>query len=1071
MWSYQRVFPLLDGMFQDVVSTQLKALTLDPNAGNGNQVDAIVQNAQIQVGYSQLAQAQNQSSIQMLQSNVAAQSSLLQQQSSITAQLVGAEQTLVQAQAAAGRDTLAQPNNKDLLAQDADAVTQAQTNVKALNDTLTQIGTQIKAAAFTPAAATGAIANGTTAPSGVPSGLVPSSNSNTPSFPTTKQMDNQIQLLWERLGRIVASMVKPDSARDGDQIYFVHFDLGIFPVDRKGRLLDVNFPMTCQGADGSYAGPKPIVLDMFPKVAALNLSETKYRDKQFSIATALSWLGFGVNSSFYRDHLKLSQVLGQSSYITGRGIGQSQFGWRFGISLGDEEISAETRNTFALISVPRDCTPSFGGASIQWIRRDMKPADHWWSSRDEKSNGDAFGASAASALAEAYENTLETGEDSNRNQSLNPLFKRVDVERVRSGNSTDVTVELVLRSISAKSVTTGFTGNTALTKVADESSLTRHTWTATSTSTLKVRLADTDFDANGFYLHFLTPTREIAFPRDISLRCPIMTSQGSRVTPPLTEDGQADCDQSLKNLAKGNNIRSSTSMVESVRFSRIASTSGSSIVPVTLILRKDLDQQTVITADGVLLKRTRDFFTRAVSGSNLNGLLESQTVSANTWMMLNSRTIILSLDSAGFGQHFPNIILSSPAGATDLSVDLSQAQSCPEIRISGLNVARPASYSARYSCLSLLPSLTYKGVTLRNVSAIRVLKGLGDDRSRVVFTDLAGTTTQTTAASTDSAPQIQVSSDLQQSSWGQRAEVYQTNSSGNLLKLECEPPSGSRLKCIIPSADKYEDTLYHVIDQNHHVDTSGAPGTLEAWTTLPACDESSQTKCALPTFWQLDTDVNDDETGWDLNFQFVNVAKSVAVTSVLLNPSLNSGPITQQNDQDTVTTPLKLSIQSLKLLKDSMKVTVVATNGKNQSISVSNLLGHLSPIADANVDWTKFSGTNLLSGYKSLRVGNGQEHAIVCISQSQCSMSPDNLDKDETGFISLLDANKVAIPLRQVVNGKITLASYTKKAAQAPNPGGGSSSGGSGGVVINNTIMSGAAELSPNTTVTQTQKQ
>ena len=50
VWSYKRVFPLLDGLFQDVASMQLKQLQLDPNQSNGSQVDALAQNFQMQVG-------------------------------------------------------------------------------------------------------------------------------------------------------------------------------------------------------------------------------------------------------------------------------------------------------------------------------------------------------------------------------------------------------------------------------------------------------------------------------------------------------------------------------------------------------------------------------------------------------------------------------------------------------------------------------------------------------------------------------------------------------------------------------------------------------------------------------------------------------------------------------------------------------------------------------------------------------------------------------------------------------------------------------------------------------------
>ena len=59
VWGYQRVYPLLDGLFQDVSSTQLAQLTLNPNTANGASFNAVQNAFQLGVTFSQTAGATN----------------------------------------------------------------------------------------------------------------------------------------------------------------------------------------------------------------------------------------------------------------------------------------------------------------------------------------------------------------------------------------------------------------------------------------------------------------------------------------------------------------------------------------------------------------------------------------------------------------------------------------------------------------------------------------------------------------------------------------------------------------------------------------------------------------------------------------------------------------------------------------------------------------------------------------------------------------------------------------------------------------------------------------------------
>lgn len=1057
-------FSTLDGLFQDVEATQLSSLSLGANSSNATSVDAIQQGFQIQAGFNQLAQAQNQASVQMLQANSQSQMQMLQTQSSLLQSLVTAEQALVQAQAKLQADAGA-----DTATQTADTanVTQAQNAVKAIEDNLTQLGNQLKAPAFAPASATGTLANATTPPTAIPlSSLTPAASSTGPSFPATKQMDNQVELLWERLARVVSSMVKPDSTRPDDSIYFVHFDFGIFPLDRKGRLLDTNFPLECTSG---ASGPQPIVLDMFPKVAAINLTQTNYRDRSFSIATALSWLGFGVNSSFNREHLRLSQVLGQSSYITGRGVGQSQFGWRFGISLGDDEISPDTRSTFALISVPKGCTPKFAGESMTWLRRNSKPGDYWWSSRDEKSNGKNFQESADARFADAYGGTKDTQDDLAQDLNRNPYFRKIEVNPA----GANVSLKLTLREPSAPLYSAAKVNGT---KVAAAN------FKTVGANVIEMTLAPADIAPKTFALE-LGGEQTITLAKALHYVCPTVLSNGIAYYAPLGVDGLPECVQLIQTLASGNLPGRESAIVQSIRYSRSSypSSGTAPLVTVTLILKNELDQQSIITADGVLLKRARDVFTRAVSSQSApTGLLEATGLTANTWTFLNSRSLLLTLDSSVFGQHFPNIILSSPSGSTDLTTDLTSASVCPELKISGQNIAFPSvPENGDRTCFHLLTSLAYKAANLHNVSSARVIKGLSGNDAHLVLTDLGGAPSSLAVPAAQGVPQLQISSGSTQTVWGQQAEVYQINPNGSAVRLQCDVPLDTRLQCAIPTAAQYDNTIYRVIDLNHRVDQNGTLGTLEAWTTAPACNDSTETKCLVPALWQSDISVDTDknsgmETGWVFTAQLVNLTDKDSITVTLgklkSDPSPVPVPVGLKKPLD-VTIPI--TIANLATLSDGMNLVITTSTGtvQPQRVSVHNLLSHLAPVADAGVDWNNFSGTNLLDGYKFIQIAGGTPHPIQCVQQTQCTVMAGSTDSDNSGAIVLLDENKKAVPLRQLSNGKYSVALFTKK-VKGPAGGGGAAgaaaNAGNGTTININTGQTSTTAVAPQVTTVQT---
>ena len=169
-------------------------------------------------------------------------------------------------------------------------------------------------------------------------------------------------------------MARPDSMKSDDRLFLIEFDTATFPEkNRKQQLLETGYVLTCTDP-GAPIDASPSVVDMFPRVAAVNIADTKYRDASLNLGAVLAFFGFGINASYNRDHLKMSQTLGQSSYITGYGVGQSEFGWRFGIPLGDDIISSDTKRTFALVSVSSKCkAPQIALQGTGWAKPKYSP--------------------------------------------------------------------------------------------------------------------------------------------------------------------------------------------------------------------------------------------------------------------------------------------------------------------------------------------------------------------------------------------------------------------------------------------------------------------------------------------------------------------------------------------------------------------------------------------------------------------------------------------------------------------------------------------------------------------------
>ncbi len=358
--SYSQAFSLLDGLFQDVSAMQVAALSLSANSANATNLDAVIQQFQANLQFSQTLGIQNATAAQQnaaFSSAVRLESQLISQESQLQNLAFENQQQIQQLQKEA--DALQNSPNEDAKAAAKQSVANAVANLNLINS---QIST-IKALRGTLAAPTTFAATNPT-PSAVPLPapvFTPSQpggkDSFAPSFPASKQMENQVNLLWERLAYLLNTLAQSEAP---GRVFLVKFTTSIIggQGNKKIPLLSTQYSLKCATEDGKPlpADNMPIVLDLFPRMSAVNIADQKYKDTRFGLGALLSFFSVGLNASYNREHLRITQSLGQSAYITGFGIRTDSFGWVFGPTLGEDTPAPGTRTTYALISVPESCS-------------------------------------------------------------------------------------------------------------------------------------------------------------------------------------------------------------------------------------------------------------------------------------------------------------------------------------------------------------------------------------------------------------------------------------------------------------------------------------------------------------------------------------------------------------------------------------------------------------------------------------------------------------------------------------------------------------------------------------------
>jgi hypothetical protein len=947
IWPYSRIYPLLDGLFQDVASTQVKSLLLDPNSANATNLDALQQAFQLQVQYSATAGVQN--SLAAQQANSTSASTLLQ------AQLISKQSQLVQSQLLAQNQVgIAQKTVDTLVANGATqadistAKLQLQLGTDNLNSVTSQLAdvkgqlSTVATPSFTPPAASLPASIPTLPSSLAGPANVPSSFS--PNLPGTKQLDNQMTVLWERLSRLVYTMNQ--TASQGTY-YLLQINTGIVPIQRKHQLLSTHFQLSCGR-----------VVDIYPRASNINIINEKYRETRFGLGALLQFFSVGLNASYNRDHLRVTQLLSPSSYITGFGIGKEHFGWIYGITMGEDSISPGVRDTFALVQLEAGCTaPLLSLVSATW---------------DKTIPRTNFGSSAETDPVEPSNDFSPTGR-----------FRADGIIQTAHDRKVVQHTSLDMRLINGGAV------------IAPD----------TAPGSTVARQGDSQ--RNG-------PDGEISWTvQESSEQITAQSSVESVSYTPVEDDVTSPLPSAV-------------------------------MVTVGLADATPIDPEATITADGILVSRIRDTFGRAVSGGGSGGILESSTgqLQLNTWIPVNSHSLILNLNPRTFRGHFPAVLLQSPRGVMDLSSKVSnvyiQGRSCDQ-------------------CTANLPALSYPKVPVAPLSVARWMfwsadpakQGTGDVQynnkdAKIVINVVGGRNLASPQGSVANTP-LQVIDDVASNPWGAAPQVQlvMQPDNGTVYRLQCSPV-GPQLVCSSPAMIKSSDAskcstavcLY--TDANYLVDVVDAEhsgGPFHGRGTLAACGEAIGRLCSQPLIWAMDLPVwttststflpdsqalaarPQDDTGWIFHLSMINVSSGERVQLNKERPcsdgrvsnacsDLNQR-LTCQGNGKICDVYFALRSKDFAKYQDRMQLQVYPERPPQRGatvapIAIGGLKSQIAPIlTSVSADSTQLSGSNLV--FDQLAVGADPNQKIIqmtCSPPTDCTVSyPSGMKKGYLYFV------------------------------------------------------------------------
>lgn len=386
VWQYERVNSLLDGLLRDVEGVSLADLTrLDPNQQNAAAIRFVQSALGISVTYDQAAQVNANNTLQTFQARQNSEvrqlneynnymQGLTAQRDSLTQQIFANNRQIVSLQSQQEQGTLSADQASQLKAA-TDRSTTLNAQLKDVNGMISGAGPAPTLTA--PPTMTGTSATAPALPAqpalgdllkSLPDSVQKSIGNalQSPTYPSTKQLDNFITLLHERLAREI-SVMQDDLIRDPNTLaYLVQFDVGLYPSNKnKNQMARVAFELRdCQGCK---------VYSLYPGQSSYNVTNYQGSTKRRTFAgNMLTLIGLGISGNYQRQEDALKGSLVQSVYISGfqddleaqaeqaktantaAHPAYQRFGWYYNAAPFDEYVTPGIRSTFAIITVPRE---------------------------------------------------------------------------------------------------------------------------------------------------------------------------------------------------------------------------------------------------------------------------------------------------------------------------------------------------------------------------------------------------------------------------------------------------------------------------------------------------------------------------------------------------------------------------------------------------------------------------------------------------------------------------------------------------------------------------------------------
>lgn len=921
LWRYDRVYPLLDGLFQDVVSSQVTQLLLNNNAANASSLDALTQSFSLQAGYNQLAGVQNSVASQMAVANLGYQSTLAQQSQSILQQQLAAQQQLAQAT----QDQSDATSKNDSVAEAA-----ATKKIQSLNNTISSLAAQMAlvknpSTPFSPSPASGTIANPTpTFTSAIPSSVLSAGTvTGGPTFPPTKQLDNQVDLLWSRLARVVGTMAQPDSANPDDRLFLIEFNTATFPKqNHEQHLLDTTYDLAC--SDQTDPESQPTVVDVFPRVAALNITDTRYKDQGFNLGAVTAFFGFGVNGSYNREHLRMTQLLGQASYITGYGIGQSHFGWKFGITLGDKIISSDIKKTFALIRVPFKCSkPVVSFDKVWWGKLKHTP-------KSDDSESSAVSAQVAPSFL-AMDQTMADQSSHSTQPSLESIdFNRTVYDPTKYSATNPVPVSLVLHfsenldpqilvyanGVLVKRARDTFgraVSSTNTPGLLEASSLAAvNTWLPTSSKSLIVNLDGGQFGQTFPTIMIVPPSQPT-----ISVGPNLVTSNTD-----ITVSGkQFRCRQFPCPLPSLAYKQTSFVRITAARWLpaandtyRVIFTTKGNPQPLSISSSTPSSVQLVTGSEDQAWGTNAEVY----------ATLEDDSTDGN------SKQVKLQCDTTASSGERLVCDIGSDVAKSIARLNFGDVKSSYSGNIADKNDP-PKVYSLDTG--SALP----EGIVLDSSGSLSgTPKSRGSTKFTITATDKTG---------------------------------------AGVTKREYLGTVGPNDALLQPTGH----IRFHILDVAH----SGGP--IEGWTELAKCDGAD---CHKPTIWSVGNPLwNDGSNGWDLTIQAVNVDvnKSHNV-SLQLRSGNRALPLEDKTNSGIFSAVYQINSKDINNWYDSIEMTVDGSEAKLKLLNIHSLISPV--VSYISPDSTLWSGQNLTNLFRFLEIGASTKGIqITCPVITACTVN------------------------------------------------------------------------------------